>query len=332
MKKKGTTRENNLISIIVPVFNAKMYIERCVKSICRQTYSKIEIILVDDGSTDGSSDFCDQIKKKDQRIKVLHCKNGGAASARNHGLDIARGEYIMFIDSDDYVNLELCQNLINNMKLYHSECCICGYQIIEESKEGLCISANEKVIFSGREAIFRRYIKEESYVNIVNPWGKLYHWSMWENLRFTSGMYYEDLDVMPYLYLNCKKIVCIPDVGYYYVQRLGSCSNGIDTDDKRYIDSLAIRKKHVSFFKQNGELELAYAIMQKAIDLIITSDCRGWIPVAYKDESKQVFYSYVKELITKGKITGKNKIRYLLYGWLGKKIYKICTIGFIYKN
>lgn len=146
---------------------------------------------------------------------------------------------------------------------------------------------------------------------------------MWEQLRFTSGMYYEDLDVMPYLYLDCEKVVCIPDVGYYYVQRIGSCSHGIDSDDKRYLDSLIIRKKHISFFKENNEPEVAYSIMKKTIELIITSDCRNWIPASYKKESRQLFQLYAKQLVTKRKITVKNKIRYILYWCLGKKIYNI---------
>lgn len=328
MKEENSVKQKDLISIIIPVYNAKLYIERCIQSICNQTYSKIEIILVDDGSTDGSSDICDQIERKDQRIKVIHCKNGGAASARNRGLDIAQGEYIMFVDSDDYIDLQLCQVLLDNLKRYHAECCICGYQIIEDKKAGICVNVDEIAAFSGREAIRKRYIEEKDYVNIINPWGKLYHWRMWEQLRFTSGMYYEDLDVMPYLYLDCGKVVCIPEVGYYYVQRIGSCSNGIDSDDKRYIDSLIIRKKHISFFKQNNELELAYSIMEKTIELIITSDCRNWIPASYKKESRQLFHSYMKELVAKRKFTAKDKIRCLVYGYLGKRIYNICASFF----
>lgn len=325
MKEGESIRQKDVISIIVPVYNAKRYINRCVKSICNQSYLKIEIILVDDGSTDGSSDICDQMGRKDQRIKVIHCNNGGAASARNCGLDLAQGEYIMFVDSDDYIDLQLCQVLLDNLKRYQSECCISGYQIIEDKKEGVCVNTNEIDAFSGREAIRRRYIESKDYVNIINPWGKLYHWKMWEQLRFTSGMYYEDLDIMPYLYLNCEKVVCIPEVGYYYFQRIGSCSHGIDSDDKRYIDSIIIRKKHISFFMQNDEIELAYSIMKKTLELIITSDCRNWIPASHKRESRQLFQSYIKELVTHRKITAKDKIRCLVYWYLGKKVYNICA-------
>ena len=150
MKEENSVKQKDLISIIIPVYNAKLYIERCIQSICNQTYSKIEIILVDDGSTDGSSDICDQIERKDQRIKVIHCKNGGAASARNRGLDLAQGEYIMFVDSDDYIDLQLCQVLLDNLKRYHAECCICGYQIIEDKKAGTCVNVDEIAAFSGR--------------------------------------------------------------------------------------------------------------------------------------------------------------------------------------
>lgn len=275
-------RKEGLISIIVPVFNAMNYLKKCVNSITRQTYQEIELILVDDGSTDGSSNICDSMADEDERIHVIHCTNGGAAAARNTGIDIANGEYIMFVDADDYIEPTLCEKLLRGMKSFGAKCCLCGYQIVTEHSKDRCVNGETVISFSGRDAIRKRYIDGCEYVNIINPWGKLYHWSMWKNLRFTSGLYYEDMDVMPYLYFNCDKVLCIPDIGYYYLQRVGSCSHGVNTDDKRYIDSLFIRKKHVAFFKNAGERELALSIMQKTMELIITSDYNEWIPEKYK--------------------------------------------------
>lgn len=318
-------RTKGLISIIVPVYNAKDYITKCVNSILQQSYQQIELILIDDGSTDGSSEICDLIKAKDSRVRVIHSVNGGVAAARNKGLDIACGEYIMFVDSDDYIDLQLCEKLLQGLKTSDAKCCMSGYQIVTEKDKGKCFNTESIMCLSGKDAIKKRYIDGCDYINIINPWGKVYHWSMWEKLRFTSGLYYEDMDVMPYLYLNCDKVVCIPDIGYFYLHRIGSCSHGIDTDDKRYIDSLHIRKKHISFFLNEGEKELALSIMKKTVELIITSDCNGWIPKSYKKESKSLFLAYWKDVCGYSKATAKDKIRYAIYRYLGRSIYCYCT-------
>ena len=104
-------KANEKISVIVPVYNVKLYLHKCVDSILNQTYQNIEVLLIDDGSTDGSSDICDSYTEKDSRIKVVHKKNGGLSSARNTGLDMATGEYILFVDSDDYIDIEMIRRL-----------------------------------------------------------------------------------------------------------------------------------------------------------------------------------------------------------------------------
>ena len=104
----------NKVSIIIPVYNTKKYLEQCVFSIVEQTYQNIEILLVDDGSTDGTSDLCDEIAKKDSRVRVIHKTNGGAATARNLGIDEATGEYVMFVDSDDWLDTDAVENLVEH--------------------------------------------------------------------------------------------------------------------------------------------------------------------------------------------------------------------------
>lgn len=317
-------RTKGLISIIVPVYNAKEYIKKCVDSILNQSYENIELILVDDGSYDGSSDICEQIEKEDGRVILIHSVNCGAAAARNKGLDAARGEFVMFIDADDYIEGKLCETLLYNLKVYKAECCLCGYQIVTEQKKGCCFKAETTMCFSGTMAIKQRYIECQEYVNIINPWGKIYHWTMWENLRFTEGLYYEDMDIMPYLYANCSKIVCIPYVGYYYLHRVGSCSHGVNSDGKRYVDSIIIRQKHIIFFEKAGETELALAIMKKTLELIIVSDCKGWIPESYKKESIVLFKRYWKQVLKCPYNTVKDKVRYIIYRYLGTDFYRHC--------
>ena len=321
-KKEDISRTKGLISVIVPVYNAKEYLDRCITSITNQSYKQLEIILVDDGSDDGSAEICDNWAEKDLRICVIHSKNGGAASARNKGLDISTGEFILFVDSDDYIAPFLCKELLKQIKKYSAKCCLCGYQSVSEYGDEGYQKSNSVVSLTGKDAIEKRYLNGEEYINIINPWGKLYHWSMWKELRFTSGLYYEDLDIMPFLYYDSDKIICIPDIGYYYFLRMGSCSHGVGTDDKRYIDSLHIRKKHILFFQEKKEKDLAVAIEQKSVELIITSDCNNWIPEEYKKESRELFRAYWKDLSRYSKITVKDKIRYMLYRLGGRKTYR----------
>ncbi|MBQ7792832.1 MAG: glycosyltransferase family 2 protein, partial [Clostridia bacterium] len=116
-----------LISIIIPVYNAAHYFERCIKSVLEQTYKNLEIILIDDGSTDGSEKLCDQYKEIDDRIKVVHKKNGGQSSARNLGLTMITGDYVGFVDSDDYIEKDMYEYLYNNMVKYHADISICHF-------------------------------------------------------------------------------------------------------------------------------------------------------------------------------------------------------------
>ena len=115
------------ISVIVPVYNVEQYLERCVDSIINQTYKNLEIILVNDGSTDNSGQLCDELAKKDDRIRVIHKKNGGLSDARNVGIDEAESELIGFIDSDDYIDEDMYELLINNMKNANADLSMCGH-------------------------------------------------------------------------------------------------------------------------------------------------------------------------------------------------------------
>ena len=116
------------ISVIVPIYNSEDYIDRCVRSIVEQSYKNIEIILVDDGSTDNSSMMCDEWAKNDKRVKVIHKENGGVSSARNEGLKIAKGDYISFVDSDDYIDKKMIEKMLNQMEKGNTDLVICNYE------------------------------------------------------------------------------------------------------------------------------------------------------------------------------------------------------------
>ena len=130
--------ENNLISIIVPIYNSENYIKKCLDSILAQTYSNLEVILIDDGSTDNSYNICKDYQKKDNRIVLLQQKNAGVSRARNHGLEVAKGEYIGFVDSDDYIEPEMYEILLNSIIESNSKIAICNYYYENEDSKLYC--------------------------------------------------------------------------------------------------------------------------------------------------------------------------------------------------
>lgn len=323
MKIINELQKNNLISVIIPVYNSEKYLNRCLKSLMLQSYRNFEIILINDGSTDNSAIICDTWKDKDCRIRVMHQNNCGAAAARNRGLDIAKGDYIMFVDADDYVSPEICEILIEEINTRNDvDCVICGLTYVDDKgdiNQPQVVESPE--ILSGLDAIKDRYILNRNRLNIVGPCGKLFRREIWENLRFTEGLYYEDLDIMPYIFTKCNNVLCIPNIGYYYYQHTGSASHGIGVDNKRLIDSLIIREKHIHFFDELGEKEISHSIRKKLLDLIITSDCNGWIPADQYKYCKKLFFSNYK-LLTKD-ISVKEWFRYEIYSISGARLYKI---------
>ena len=138
---------DDLISIIIPAYNVEKYISKCLESIIKQTYSNIEIILVDDGSTDKTSEICDEYEKKDDRIKVIHTENRGVSEARNKGLENVKGNWITFVDSDDWIEEDFCEVLLKKIKDYDADIALCGYKrVTENSCEIIKTSGNDEVI------------------------------------------------------------------------------------------------------------------------------------------------------------------------------------------
>ena len=145
-----------LISVIVPIYKVEKYLTICVDSLLRQSYGNLEIILVDDGSPDECPAICDQYQNKDNRIKVIHKKNGGLSDARNAGLDIAQGEYVAFVDSDDFIDEDYICKLYDALQQNRASIAVCGIQIIDESNkvtEQICVTQDKKLSFKQRHSI-----------------------------------------------------------------------------------------------------------------------------------------------------------------------------------
>lgn len=213
---------NKLVSIIVPVYNVEKYLKRCIESLCNQTYENIEIILVDDGSTDSSGMICDQYKKKDRRVKVIHKLNGGLSDARNKGMEIASAQWITFVDSDDYVSLSYISNLIEAVMNENADMAITNLKktysdktekYITDVKSVVCLSKNQAL-----EDYF--YGKLPAYA-----WGKIYKKDTLMKFPFPKDKIYEDAHVFHKIIDDCERIACVDAVDYYYYQRFNSIAN-----------------------------------------------------------------------------------------------------------
>ncbi len=210
-----TADEKNLISVIIPVYNTEEYLEKSVRSVLDQTYPNLEIILVDDGSTDGSGKLCDALAEKDRRIIVIHKENGGQSDARNCGLDIAAGEYIGFVDSDDTVDPRMYETLILNMAEQEAQISCCGTLLC--SPDGKKESLNNDLTFHKAFTVNDALVEfTNNRIITASLWDKIYHRSIFDGLRLKKEIIYEDFQIMPYCLLRADRIVYTAKPLYYY--------------------------------------------------------------------------------------------------------------------
>ena len=249
------------ISVIIPVYNSAKYLDRCIQSVVDQTYKNLEIILINDGSIDCSGEICDEWRKKDNRIKVIHKPNGGASDARNVGIDAATGAYIGFVDSDDFINPEMYQKLYNTKKRFKVAMATCGYLRISEAV-GFCFESkkpHEDGLISKKEALL--YLCRE--VPFMVMWNKLYDRELFCNLRFPKGKIGEDIFILPYIYDKCKNSVCISECLYYYVMTPNSITRSAKT--VAYMDCVEAYYKMLLLCEDKGYTDLLSAVSAEMV-------------------------------------------------------------------
>ena len=242
----------DLISVIIPVYNVEKYLTKCVDSIINQTYKNLEIILVDDGSPDNCGKICDEYAKKDNRIKVIHKENGGLSSARNAGLDICKGEYICFIDSDDFVSLSFIEVLYKMIQINKTDIAQCNFLRFHDENEianegAISFEFSQCSIYDNLE-MQNNLFKTNQVISTV-VWNKLYKRSVYENIRFPNGKIHED-EFTTYIVFSKSENMCyISDELYYYritdTSITGKAFNKARLD---FIDAFSEKKK---FYKNN---------------------------------------------------------------------------------
>ena len=233
------------ISIIVPVYNLENYLERCVRSLLEQTYRNIEIILIDDGSTDGSADLCDELKKEDERITCIHKKNGGLSSARNYGLDIAKGECVTFVDGDDCIHPQMLQVMTEGMIRHNVKLSICDYQHFHKEEEITDPDTGLKDELLDTDQILNKlYLSERP--RFVMACCKLIDKKLLEGIRFPAGRYREDEFTTYKLLLKAGNILYIHQKYYFYYQREESIMHSFQVKrETDYYDALLERHEYL---------------------------------------------------------------------------------------
>ena len=218
--KNGKKNMKEKVSIIIPIYKVEKYIRKCIDSVLKQTYNNIEIILVDDGSPDNCPSICDEYAKKDNRIKIIHKKNGGLSDARNYGLDIATGNWITFIDSDDYVTEDYVETLLNLSEINYD----IGVILPQYVYEGKINKKNQEkksksIILKSVDALEMMLYQKEFD---TSAWGKIYKKELFENVRFPKGKLYEDISTIYITFLKSKNVVYYNKKKYMYLQRKDS--------------------------------------------------------------------------------------------------------------
>ena len=243
---------NPLISVIVPVYGVEKYINKCVDSILNQTYSNIEVILIDDESPDRCHEICDEYAANDSRVIVIHQKNAGQSAARNVGLDIANGEYIAFVDSDDYIDSLFLEKMYYRICEDKSDLVVCEYDVVDESGKIFCNKAymNRDCIIDEKE--FWKLESTTHYMFCVALWNKLFRASTWKHIRLKIGKYAEDSFAMTRYIVGMKKISIIKEPLYFYLQRDDSL---VHCFSLKNLDAVEASLERCNYFYKKGYKE-----------------------------------------------------------------------------
>lgn len=236
-----------LISVIVPVYKTQQYLDRCVGTIRNQTYKNLEIILVDDGSPDQSGALCDRLALEDNRIRVIHKENGGLSSARNAGIDVMNGEYAAFVDSDDDIALDMIETLYG-LCVSHGAQIACGgvEKVNDQGHVGYFNDNTKDFLLLTREKAMEELLENRRILNSL--WDKLYHKSIFDGIRMTKGILYEDCDVMYRCIQKAERVVYTGKPLYHYYLSQGSLLRAA-FHVKRF-DLITVLRKRMAFYHQ----------------------------------------------------------------------------------
>lgn len=303
--------DRKLVSIIIPVYNVESYLRKCIESILSQSYKNLQIILVDDGSSDSSGKICEEYSKKDKRIIVVHKENGGLSDARNCGLKYANGEYLTFVDSDDWVDQNYIKYLVELKEKYNTEISICEFKYITENGEIInkYFGDNRELVLSHKESV--KELALSRYFS-TSAWGKLYDTQLFDNLEFPYKRLYEDIPVTYKLFLDGHTVSFGACPLYFYLYRNGAISKKKFTKNRMdaiYFVEDAMKKmvKKYPEYKNLSYIRLFNTYFNTYLCLDDNADSS-----IYKSQIKHKLLEYRRKVIFNKNSTMKMKIKAFL--------------------
>ena len=298
------------ISIIVPVYNVEAYLERCVESILKQTYTNFELLLINDGSTDKSGELCDELALRDQRIRVIHKENGGLSAARNTGIDYASSDLIGFIDSDDYIDEDMYETLYRHLRESNADLSMCGHYDVYHQIPEKQVSEIKTWELSSEKAI--KMVMEAKILSVTAV-NKLYKKELFTQLRFEVGKIAEDAFIMIRLLDQCQKVVATNEKKYYYVHR----ENSITTQKfslkflnviEAYEQNANIIREHYPAIADVATMRLNWAYFYVLDRLLVDSDFRD---KALEDKLIAYLKKNSMNILRDSRFTNARKISFL---------------------
>ena len=252
-----------LVSVIIPVYQVEKYLDKCIASVVGQTYQNLQIILIDDGSTDRSPAICDDWKERDPRITVIHQPNGGLSRTRNAGLKLATGEFIGFVDSDDWIESNMVECLLSALQETDADIAIGGYDSFTEKSENVIHAqseSSERKLLSSEEALKKLLLVKGYLHNYV--WNKLYRRSILADIAFPEGKLYEDIPWTAEVIGNAKTIVYIDQICYHCLIRLDSLSRDVRNKEGRVHDELDMLEQRIDYIHHHYPALKKFAVMR----------------------------------------------------------------------
>lgn len=302
------------ISVIIPIYKVEKYLEKCIQSVINQTYTNLQIILVDDGSPDNCGKICDEYSKKDSRIEVIHKANGGISDARNVGISKANGKYITFVDPDDYILKNMYEILYENLIKNNADISICKYKYIKETEKiDYKLDTNNVVVMNKMQAMKELLINK----TITNHlWNKLYKKETFDNIQFPTGKKYEDLYVMYLLFEKSSKIVYQDTTKYIYINREQSILHNKNPNMiQDYINCINNRYMYLSNKYEELEKELNYNLLFSILNYHVMA-IGGKLKEFYNSEVMENEYKKLKNIkkdVKKSKMYKKLCIKYRIF-------------------
>lgn len=300
------------ISIIVPIYNVEAYIAKGIEAICAQTYTNLEILLIDDGSVDNSGRICDEYAKRDERIRVCHIENSGQSHARNVGLSMATGELIGFIDGDDAPLPHMYERLYSLMEEYQADIVECNF-VGRNSPPPDSIMEGEVIVLSGKEALYKQLdMEQKSRYPSTSVWSKLFKKEVIKELRFPDGRIHEEYCYLCEALYSCDTYLYVNEILYHRTLRKDSTTK--EKFSVRTLDKLIVHRERNRFLESVGETELLELSKAQEYNLMIhfyNLACENGM----KEQEKELFEELRKEkkAIRNSRLPKKKKTVFALF-------------------